>query len=1591
MEGDQILQYNNGVQIIPYDKEENQSSVEFVRFYQVTQRDIDATDQELIGIQQLTPTAALIGTGGAGPDTSQTTIVFDENLEDTVLCLEGTTVTLNVSAVVINGDTELTYQWEKRESGQTTWTTISGATSLSYTTPTLVFANDYLDSYRCVVTSETAVNSPLISTETTLNVRRLITITSQPTVEPSYASGSNVTFTVGATITSGTINYQWQKREFLVADFQNISGANSSSYSIPNLTASGDNLDSYRCVLTADNADSVITNVLDLIVTGSDLRVIPAVSGVSFWSFIENGPLILDPSNSTTYSVTILEESKNIKIDAWGQGTCGARGGYSAGIVPFVVNSGYTVKLNTGGGLSSGGSAGGGYAGLFTGTTISQATALLIAGGAGGGGANASGSCQFAGGDGGGEEGGDGTDASTNTTAGDRGTQSSGGAGGTSTVSTATVTNSFTTAGTHSISIPSAATNITYEVVGGTGGKGGDTVGGQLAKAGGRGQRITGSLSNIAGQTLSLIVGSPGSNGSSGIEVSGGSGGSGYRTGGTGGKSGPQPTSETIVYSTTSNTTLSIPANATNISFELVGGRGGNGGSSTVLPEGQGFFNNQPGGQGAFGQKLIAYPDASLVAGKTISFFIGKNGDTATGNNGFDFGGPGGTGYNSGGKGGDQFGGETWGTAGSGGGGGGSTAIVINSSPIIIAGGGGGGGGAGASSPGASATTSTLVATDTNYGNGSQGGWGSNSGNGASGGGGGGHGDGYVGGGIGGPDNNSGNHVGGYAGQSGGAFYSTSYFSSGNVVLTTTTQGGYVTVTYTVPATGTADLASGGGGGGSSAITVGGSLIVEAGGGGGSGGAAANNSSGTPISSSSLSTSNNSSNGSNGADACTGFSNSGAGGGGGGNPGGPGGTSPCSGSSNSGGGGTSGGGYRNTTYATSASVSTGTTDARISITYNLPTAGTAGSALQGGAGGYIGGGGGGGYYGGGGGAGNTSPNESGAGGGGSGFIAPVVISGVTSSYANETYPYKGTAGDLNQNSRLVMFRAKITITTQPSLDSIYSVGDSATMSVIATITSGTISYQWQRKPLNGEWQNISDATNNTYTISSIQSSNGLDRYRCILSNEIAMTKYTDEVVLSVSDSDLSISPAVNDKTLWSFFTDGKLILDPSNSTSYTITIVNPELEKIYCKLWGQGGQGSLAGTGGYTYGIIPTAQNNVYSIRLNAGAGGSSGNSGGGYSGIFSSTTINQSNALLIAGGGGGGGTAGSGIGGGTAGSGGNGGASSGADGTDGESGGSGSDNGYGGTQSSGGAGGAASFGNLGTRPYGGTGTALQGGSGGSPSNSYQDAAPLGSGQWYYYGTAYGGGGGGGYFGGGGGGGGGGTTYGGPETEQWASSGGGGGAGFVSSTVISGVTVQYANSASAGLNDPDRGNSGGAGQNSRVVIDQFSEYFVDSSGRILILSALENRDPRTLKKTRGRVLPNTNTCIDDTRWQYWLNLSTAVDNYRLAVTLNDSAVSVIPAANYNIHKLKTANRLTLRTSLTDWQPFIYGYRLAWDENVDDEGVGSDYSGLFWSGSTYYGWAYYSLSSNPPFTSNFVYSLATANWWILPPGVPDFPT
>lgn len=193
---------------------------------------------------------------------------------------------------------------------------------------------------------------------------------------------------------------------------------------------------------------------------------------------------------------------------------------------------------------------------------------------------------------------------------------------------------------------------------------------------------------------------------------------------------------------------------------------------------------------------------------------------------------------------------------------------------------------------------------------------------------------------------------------------------------------------------------------------------------------------------------------------------------------------------------------------------------------------------------------------------------------------------------------------------------------------------------------------------------------------------------------------------------------------------------------------------------------------------------------------------------------------------------------------------------------------------------------------------------------------------------------------------------------------------------------------------------GGLGNSRFVISSQFGGFYIDDFGRILILSTTDNTIPNDLPQTTGIVNIGDKACIDDARWQNFLDLARdGTQNYRLTATLNNSTQIVTKATDFNIYKMMNANYSPLADSLHGFKLFPYPYDLhylALDETSYPSVTvtGGDYSILAWSPTTGgssrggYGYGYYGQSSNSFFALTN-HSLFSANWWILPPGVPDF--
>ena len=304
----------------------------------------------------------------------------------------------------------LTFQWQRQDYNTTTWNDISGERTETFTVSSgLTVANDNGDKYRCVVSHPNAVNSPSESNEVAVTVTRVIEITDPVQLGLVVPQGSTKTFDAIATISSGTMNYQWQVKlagtttfSDIVAATGTVSSGNSVTYTTaPQTTAN--NGDEYRVIFRDSSAigtaPDVIGASITMAVSGADFRVSPSINGVEYWSFEEHGSLVFDPNVATNYSITSLENDRSkISTHLWGQGRCGAKGGYTDADLLVSGADQLAIRMNAGGGdpgLNDSGryaEAGGGYAGIFD-TSVSHSNALAIAGGAGGASLNTSSSC----------------------------------------------------------------------------------------------------------------------------------------------------------------------------------------------------------------------------------------------------------------------------------------------------------------------------------------------------------------------------------------------------------------------------------------------------------------------------------------------------------------------------------------------------------------------------------------------------------------------------------------------------------------------------------------------------------------------------------------------------------------------------------------------------------------------------------------------------------------------------------------------------------------------------------------------------------------------------------------------------------------------------------------------------------------------------------------------------------------------------------------------------------------------------------------------------------------------------------------------
>jgi len=191
--------------------------------------------------------------------------------------LPGQSANLTVAASVGYGG-PLQYQWQKKTSSEV-WTDVSGATNATLSFTPVAGAD--AGNYRCRISNQAGSGNPVywvFSNTATIQVAPDIVITTQP-VGGDFNIGDSTTLTVAATVSEGTLSYQWQRN--IGFGYQNIPGATGTSLVLNNLTVN--DAGSYRCVVTnthllgtySKNSAVAVVNVS----SGAVFRVDPTATG----------------------------------------------------------------------------------------------------------------------------------------------------------------------------------------------------------------------------------------------------------------------------------------------------------------------------------------------------------------------------------------------------------------------------------------------------------------------------------------------------------------------------------------------------------------------------------------------------------------------------------------------------------------------------------------------------------------------------------------------------------------------------------------------------------------------------------------------------------------------------------------------------------------------------------------------------------------------------------------------------------------------------------------------------------------------------------------------------------------------------------------------------------------------------------------------------------------------------------------------------------------------------------------------------------------------------------------------------------------
>ena len=120
----------------------------------------------------------------------------------------------------------------------------------------------------------------------------------------------------------------------------------------------------------------------------------------------------------------------------------------------------------------------------------------------------------------------------------------------------------------------------------------------------------------------------------------------------------------------------------------------------------------------------------------------------------------------------------------------------------------------------------------------------------------------------------------------------------------------------------------------------------------------------------------------------------------------------------------------------------------------------------------------------------------------------------------------GAASSVTSNFATQTVLRVINITTQPQNTAVIE-GSTGTFTIAATITSDSITYQWQISTNDGtSWSNINGANTPSYTTpATTYPTTPSEQFRCVLTNPAATTVTSTAATLTVNESEFVSAPS----------------------------------------------------------------------------------------------------------------------------------------------------------------------------------------------------------------------------------------------------------------------------------------------------------------------------------------------------------------------------------------------------------------------------------------------------------------------------------